>query len=78
MAALAVSGPMTGPSHHDSDSQNGDKNAERPCFSERREHLAEADIAIKAQHVAELHQEQQNGRHVLETCHDRMRRKFDQ
>jgi hypothetical protein len=63
---------------HNSDGRYGDKKAERPCFSESREHLTEADIAIKAQHVSELHQEQQNGRHILEACHDRMRREFDQ
>ena len=35
-------------------------------------------VVVKAQHVAELHQEQQHRRHVLEAGHHRMRREFDQ
>ena len=63
---------------HDSEGQHGDKQAERPRFAKCREHSGEADIMVKAQDVAELYQEQQNSRHVLEAGHDRMRREFDQ
>ena len=43
-----------------------------------REGVRERDVPVIAEHVGELNQEQEQCRHVLEACHDRMRREFDQ
>ena len=59
-------------------SQRGDHEAQRPHRAEIAEHVHEADVVIEPEHIAELHQEEQRRRHVLEARHDGMRRELDQ
>jgi hypothetical protein len=63
---------------HRCKSQAGDQHAQRPRLPDRSKDAGEANIMLKAQHVAELHQKQQHRGHVLEAGHHRMRREFDQ
>ena len=63
---------------HRREGQRGDQQTQRPRLADRREHAGKGNVVIKAQHVAELHQEQQHRGHVLETRHHRMRREFYQ
>jgi hypothetical protein len=58
--------------------QCGDQHAQRPRLPDRSKDAGEANIMLKAQHVAELHQKQQHRGHVLEAGHHRMRRELYQ
>jgi hypothetical protein len=63
---------------HRDESQHRDQNTQRLDLAQMLMNMRETDHAVVARDVAELHEEQQNRRHVLEARHHRMRRKLDQ
>ena len=63
---------------HRQKGQHGHQRAQRLGLPHRAQHAREADIAIEAEDVAKLDQEQQHRGHVLKAGHHRLRREFDQ
>ena len=63
---------------HRRKSQARHQHAQRPRGAKIAKCTCKADALIEAEHVANLHEEEQRRRHVLEARHHRMRRELDE